>query len=236
VLDGEVHIVNLVDTDPYVHRVLADSGDAEEVTHTILRVGAQATLIAGADMDSQAVERRFEGLARTFDSSLGTAVSRIGQVSSELLDGENGALTRLLNQTRTGLKAMLDDTFDPDSKSSAIAKIDAAFDGAVQQLDRKVRAALDPDTPSSALGKAKREILETVKEAARDQGRQLQELAVAVAAGKARAQATELTAVKGFTYEDLLQQGLASIASVHGDITEPVGRKTGSPAPRKATT
>jgi len=227
VLDGEVRIVDFVDTDPYVHRALADAADPEEATHTILRVGAQATLIAGADLEAQVVERRFEGLARNFDSSLGTAVSRIGQVSSELLDAEDGALPRLLNQTRTGLKAMLDDTFDPDSKSSAIAKIDAVFDGAVQLIDRKVRAALDPDTPSSALGKAKREILETVKEAARDQGKQLQDLAVAVAASKARAQATELTAVKGFSYEDMLQRGLATIASVHSDMAEPVGRKSG---------
>jgi len=154
-------------------------------------------------------------------------VSRIGQVSSELLEGEDGALPKLLNQTKAGLKAMLDNTFDPDSKSSAIAKIDGVFDGAVEQLDRRVRTALDPDAPSSALGKAKREILDTVKEVARDQGRQLQELAVTVAASKVRSQVTELTAVKGFSYEDILQTGLASIASVHGDIADHVGRKSG---------
>jgi hypothetical protein len=222
-----VRIVDFIETDPYVYRVLAESPNSEEVAHAMLRIGAQATLIAGADLEAQIVERRFEGLARAFDSSLGTAVSRISQVSSELLDGENGALTRLLNQTRVGLKGMLDDTFDPDSKSSAIAKIDAAFDSAVQQLDQKVRTALDPDTPGSALGKAKREILETVKEVARDQSRQLQELTTAVAVGKARAQATELTAVKGFTYEEILHHGLVSIASIYGDIAEAVGRTTG---------
>ena len=227
VLDGEVRITDLIDTDPHLHRVLADAADPEEATHTILRIGAQATLIAGADLQAQMVGRRFEALARTFDSSLGTAVSRIGQVSSELLDGEDGALPRLLNQTRTGLKAMLDNTFDPDSKSSAIAKIDAIFDCAVDQLDRRVRATLDPDTPGSALGKAKREILETVKEVARDQGKQIQELAMTVAASKARTQAAELTAIKGFSYEDMIHSGLAAIASVHGDIAEQVGRKSG---------
>jgi len=227
VLDGEVQIIDFIETDPHVHRVLADADDPEEITHTILRIGAQATLIAGTDLEAQVIERRFEGLARTFDASLGSAVSQIGQVSSDLLDGENGTLTRLLDQTRTGLKAMLDNTFDPDSKSSAIAKIDAIFDGVVQQLDHRVRSALDPDTPNSALGKAKREILETVKQVARDQDEQLRELAIAVAAGRARAQTTELTAIKGFTYEAMLQHGLASIASVHGDIAEPVGRRTG---------
>jgi hypothetical protein len=48
-----------------------------------------------------------------------------------------------------------------------------------------------------------------------------------VAASKAPAQVTELTAIKGFSYEDMLQGGLASIASVHGDIAEQVGRKSG---------
>jgi hypothetical protein len=225
--NGEVRIIDLVDTDPDVRSVLADAADPEEATHTVLRIGAQAALIAGADLQARVVERRYEDLERRFDSSLGTAVSRIGQVSSDLLDGEDGALPRLLNQTRAGLKAMLDTTFDADSKSSAIAKIDAVFDGAVEQLDRRIRAALDPDAPSSALGKAKREIVETVKEAARDQGRQLQELAGAVQATKVRAQAAELTAVKGFDYEDMLHRGLAAIAAVHGDLAEQVGRTSG---------
>ena len=66
-----------------------------------------------------------------------------------------------------------------------------------------------------------------MKEVASDQDKQLRELAIAVAAGKARAQTAELTAIKGFTYEEMLQHGLASIASVHGDIAEPVGRRTG---------
>ena len=76
VLDGEVQIINFIETDPYVYRVLADADDPEEVTHAILRIGAQATLIAGADLEAQVIERRFEGLARTFDASLGSAVPR----------------------------------------------------------------------------------------------------------------------------------------------------------------
>ena len=43
---------------------------------------------------------------------------------------------------------MLDNAFDPDSKSSAIAKIDAIFDGAVQQLDHKVRSPWIPILPA----------------------------------------------------------------------------------------
>ena len=49
---------------------------------------------------------------------------------------------------------------------------------------------LNPDAPDSALAKAEREILETLKEQARDQRKQLRELAIVVAAGKARAEDT----------------------------------------------
>lgn len=227
VLDGEVRIIDFVETDPHVQRVLSVASNPEEAVHSILRIGAQAILLAGADLETQAVERRFEDMARTFDSSLGTAVSRITQVSSDLLSEDEGALPRLLKEARAGLKAILDGTFDPDSKSSAIAKIDAVFDRAAQQLDRRVRTILDPDSPDSALSKTKREIMETVKEQTRDLRAQLQDVAAAVAAGKARAKAAELSAIKGFSYEDLLHAGLAAIAAVHGDTTEPVGRKTG---------
>jgi hypothetical protein len=86
---------------------------------------------------------------------------------------------------------------------------------------------LIPTHPAAPFGKAKREILETVKEVARAQGKQLQELAIIVAASKTRTQVIELTAIKGFSYEDMLQSAVASIASVHGDIAEQVGRTSG---------
>jgi hypothetical protein len=48
------------------------------------------------------------------------------------------------------------------------------------------RHTLDPDAPDSAMAKIKREILETVKEQARDLRNQLQEMAVVVAASRRR--------------------------------------------------
>jgi hypothetical protein len=227
VLDGAVRIKDLVETDPSVQRVLAEAEDPEDVTHSILRIGARATLIAETDLETQVVERRFESMARTFESSLCTAIDRITQAGSELLDGEEGTLPRVLNETKTALKEMLDGAFDPDSKSSAIAKLDASFEAALQRADRGVRATFDPDDPNSALAKTKQEIIETVKEQARDLRTQFQETALVVAASKARAEAAELTAVKGFSYEDLIERGLAGIAAIHGDIADRVSRKTG---------
>lgn len=65
ILHAAIRIVDLADTDPHVYRVLAQAADPDEITQAVLRMGAQATLIADADLDAQVVEQRFEGLARS---------------------------------------------------------------------------------------------------------------------------------------------------------------------------
>jgi hypothetical protein len=228
VLEDEVRIDDFVEADPNVRRVLVDAADLEEVVHTILRIGAQATLIAQTDLDARVVERRFEGMARSFDSSLEGAVSQITELGSKLVDDQDGALPKIFGELKAGIATVLADTFDEDSKSSAIAKIDAVLERAGQRIDRDIRETFDPDAPDSALTRMKRDILETVKEQGRDLRRELKEVAVAVAAGKVRTETVELTAIKGFSFEDLLGVGLASIAAVHGDIAERVGTKAGA--------
>ena len=133
------------------------------------------------------VERRFERLARNFDGSLEGAVSRITDLSTKLLDEKDGALPRVFGELETNIEEILGETFDEDSKSSAIAKISTVMDEAVKGLDRRVRAAFDPDAPDSSLAKTKREIIDLVKEQVRELRKELQEVAIAVAAAKARA-------------------------------------------------
>jgi hypothetical protein len=228
VLDGGVHIDGFIETDPDVFRVLASAENPEEVTHGLLRLGALSSLVAQTDMETQIVERRFEGMARTFDVSLETAVSKFSLMSDGLLDEEAGALPQLLGELKTGISSILDDTFDEDSKSSAIAKIDVVLEGAMQRFDRVIRANFDPDAPDSALAKTRNEIVEVVKDQTRDLRNDVKDLAVAVATSKVRAEAVEQMAIKGFSYEELLEHGLATIAVVHGDVTERVGTRTGA--------
>ena len=233
VLDSQVHIDDFVETDPNVHRVLVEADDPEGAVHTILRVGAQATIIARTDFEAQVVERRFEGMTRTFDTTMEDAVTHIDEVRTALLDEEKGALPRILGDMKRDIRGALEETFDEDSKTSAIAKIEAVLDGSVERLDRNIRATFDPDVPDSALAKTKREILDTVKEQTRELRKDFQDMATAVAAGKARAEATELTAIKGFSYEDVLEAGLVSIAAVHGDLVENVSTRTGVSGTKK---
>jgi hypothetical protein len=228
VLDDEVRIDGFIETDPDVRRVLDGADDPEEATHIILRIGAQATLVAQTDLEAQMVERRFERMSQRFDTSLDSAVSQITEVSSKLLDEEGGALPRIFDDMKSGIGTILTETFDGDSKSSAIAKIESVVDGAVRRLDGTVRSAFDPDSPDSVMGKTKREILDVVKEQGRELSKDIQAVATVLAANKARAEVIQLTAVKGFTYEEMLGDDLASIASIHGDLTEAVGTTSGA--------
>jgi hypothetical protein len=228
VLDGEVRIETLVETDPWVVRVLETSESPEDMTHVILRIGAQAALVAQVDLDSQVVERRFDGMTNRFNTSLEEAVTRIHAVGTELFGEDNGALPTLVEELKSGIGSILEETFDEDSKSGVIAKIDSVLDGAMESLDRRIRATFDPDAPDSALARTKLDILEVVREQSRDLRRDVQELATAVASTKARAEAVNLSAIKGFTYEEVLADGLTRIAAVHADLVEAVGTTTGA--------
>lgn len=228
-VDGAgVRIVDFVETDREVLRLFVEQEDPEEALHAVLRVGSQAVAVARTDFETHVVERRFEVMARTFDETVESAVERINDIGARLLEGDDALLPRLLDELKRSLAAVLEETFDEDSKTSAIAKMEAAFDGAAQRLDRNVRSTLDPDAPDSPLARTKKDILTTVKDQAAELHKEVRDVALAVAANKARADTVELTAIKGFSYEDLLDLGVSSVAAVHGDVAERVGTRPGA--------
>ncbi|MBO0831886.1 MAG: hypothetical protein J2P28_01115 [Actinobacteria bacterium] len=130
-------------------------------------------------------------------------ICRVGGQAVELAGPNLDA--QVVGQAFDGLvrnfDSLLGATFDADSRSSVIAKI----------VD-----AVDPDKPDSPGGKGTRQILDAIKE-----------VLIAVTDSKARAQVTELTAIKGFAYEDVVDAGLAPIVFMHGDILERVAKTTG---------
>lgn len=225
--DDGVHI-NLVEDDPTVVRVVEEADEPERAVRTFLRVGAAATLVAKTDFESYVVERRFEGMARSFDSSLDTAVAKITDVGAKLLDEETGALPTTFRELKDGIGAILDETFDEDSKKSVVSKFDAVLKAAVEQLHRDVQATFDPESPDAPLSKTRNDILEAVHGHFRELRTDIGELTTALAVKSARAEAEARTAVKGFSFEDLVEKGLARIGAVHGDVVERVGTRTGT--------
>lgn len=233
VIDGVLHIVDLVETDPAVVETLDDTDDPESGVHTLLRIGAQSVRLASAELDTQLVERRFDALAGTFDSTITKAVSSIAAATGELLDEEHGSLPATIGQLRDELTRLLGDTFDSDSKSSAIAKIETVLAATTEQMSRNVRATFSLDQPDSPLARTKKEMVDTVKEEVRAVLAQVHTLHETVNATSAVAQVAEKLTSKGVTFEELVEVGLEPCATVHGDIIEAVGRASGAAGTRK---
>jgi hypothetical protein len=233
VSDGAVHFDGFVETDPGVLALVSDAESPEAVAHAVLRAGAQAISIAHTGLDVQFVEQRFDGLTTGLDALLESAVSRISGLGESLLGEEDGALPRILAELKVGIATILEDTFDEDSKSSVIAKIDTVLSGAIERLDKSVRANFDPDVPDSGLARTKTDILEEVRAQTRDLRKDVQSLTESIAVAKARSDVAQLTAIKGFSYEDLLEAALARIAAVHEDLVERTGATTGATGRKK---
>jgi hypothetical protein len=145
IADGAVHIADLVETDPAVVETLTGADDPDSGVHTLLRIGAHSVRLASAELDTQLVERRFDALAGTFDTTVTKAVSSIAEVTGELLDEEHGTLPTTLGHLRTEMSQLLGETFDPDSKSSVIAKMETVLADASDQMARNIRATFSLD-------------------------------------------------------------------------------------------
>lgn len=233
VVDGIVRIVEMTETDPEVVRVVSEAEDPEAAAHILLRIGAQAARVAAVDLSSELVEHRFSVLAGTFDATVSQAVAAISETTEGLLDQETGALPQVMGELRSDLAQILGDTFDPDSKTSAIARIEAAVITSAEQLVRGVRTTFSLDQPDSPLARTKTELVEVVKEEARavlDEVRCIgQNLATQSAVATVAAKLTS----KGEAFEEFIAAQLEPIADVHGDIVELVGRATGVKGTKK---
>jgi len=233
VVDGVVHIIDLVETEPGVVETLEGIDDAEAGVRTLLRIGAHSVRLASTDLETQLVERRFDALAGNFDTTVNKAVSSINEVTSELLDDEHGSIPAVLGQLRSELSKLLDDTFDPDSKSSVIASIDQVLTTATEQMARNIRATFNLDQPDSPLARTKKEMVDTVKDEVRTVLAEVHKMHETVTAASAVAEVSDKLTSKGVSFEELIAAGLGPCATIHSDVVEAVGRTGGSAGTRK---
>lgn len=115
-----------------------------------LRVGAAASALDKTDTETHVVERRFDEMTRSSDSSLDAAVTQITDVGTKLLDEKTRALPTTFRQLKDGFGAILEETFNEDSKRTVVSTFDAVLQAAVEHLHRDVRATFDPDTRATA--------------------------------------------------------------------------------------
>src|SRR5207247_2205139 len=164
----------------------------------------------------------FGTLEQRVDEAVTKAVELIGETASAYLDPEKGALKAILDE----LERSLDETFDPDSKASVIAKFEGMLTGGTADIKKVVRDLVDPGNPESPLGRLKHELTTEMKEL-----RQVvNELRTQVAVEQTEAEVLELTAIKGRRFEEVAFEAVAGVASLFGDEAEPVGDQNGNEA------
>ncbi len=127
--------------------------------------------MAGATLDSEFVEHRFEEMTSELDRSIEDFAKRVDESAESLLDDEEGKLALALRTWLDEVEKTLDATFDETSKKSAIAKLENVLEAARKEQVKSVKQLLDPDNDESPLCRWRSEIVKTVK----DQGKSIEE-------------------------------------------------------------
>jgi hypothetical protein len=230
---GVVRFIDFIESDPDVLQIILEAVDPEAAAHSVLGIGAQSVRIASTNLDTELVERRFAGLANAFDKAIEDAVNRLADNANELLDEETGVFPKVITGVRDDLEQLLGETFDADSKSSVIAKIENVQTDSAQRLARTVKSTFDLDEPASPLARTKRELVEVVKDEVGIVVQEVRSIATAMATNAAADTVARKLSTKGTAFEDLIGAGLEQIGSIHGDIIRHVGRTTGSAGTKK---
>jgi hypothetical protein len=221
--DGRrVVIQNLAIDDADLTQLVEEADDRVQIVREVASLGARVMRMTQTTVDAAVIEGRFNALEQRVDDGLQKAIELITATAVTYLDPENGALKAILDE----LEKHLDDTFDPDSKASVIARFEGLLTGGTADLAKVVRDLVDPGNPDSPLGRLKQGLTNEMKELQRI----VNDLSTQVAVKKGEAEVLELTAIKGRKFEEVAFEAVAGVASLFGDEAEPVGDQNGDEA------
>ncbi|MDP9280021.1 MAG: hypothetical protein M3P00_11440 [Gemmatimonadota bacterium] len=212
-------------------QVVALAENAENIdalVHDCLAVGARALTAAQATTDVAVVEKAFGDMTDSFSRGLEEFSEEFAAKTKELLDEEQGALPRSLGEFKSEIEELLDGTFDPESKVSALAKLEEVMRKASADQVRAVRSLIDPENEDSPLGRYRTEIVKSVEKETSKLQAAFEELRSQIAVDEAKAEMFELTTKKGFTFEEELESRLIGICQPCGDVAERVGGTPGA--------
>lgn len=228
-VEGDTLILrNFQETDPDVVSVAREAEDPDATVHRVLQIGAKAIRGAEASVETEVVEKAFEEMTTTFDAKVAGAVEEIQDVSRELLDEEEGELHLALEQWKQDVEEVFDGVFDEDSKRSVLSKLDRVLEKAGEMQIIALRRLIDPDNDESPISRWRKEIVKTVETRTAEINKAVQALSERIAVRDAEAKATELTAVKGFSFEDAIHAIAGKMAASHGDVAEKTGTVPGA--------
>jgi hypothetical protein len=214
--------------DAHVVAYVQQAGNPQAAVHDCLALGARAMAAAVTSADSAVVERAFSDMTLSFSRGIESFASDIDAAARGLLDGEDGDLARCLRDYREELERLLSGTFDPDSNTSALARLDDVMRRAARDQVQAIRALIDPDNAESPLCRYRGEIVATIEKESAEVRKQVDELRMHVAVTTATETALNQSAAKGFGFEEKLGRMLSDIVSPHEDVVERVGGIAGA--------
>ena len=196
VIDGDsVLILQLRVSDPQLFGLVSEAPNKEQAVEQCLGVGARALRGVQTSVDAAVVKTEFAELSGKLDLALEKAILAEARPChpEQFLDPEKGELRKVVDGLKTELDRSLGETFDPESKKSALAKLEDIFAKATNGQADIVRDLVDPGNPKSPLGRLRGEMAKELKDLRDTVGRLQTHLAVE----EAKDNVMELTAVKG---------------------------------------
>ena len=232
VADGVVFIRGLDESDTDVVQVIGEADDVVEATRLCLRIGARAVRAAHVAVDVDLIERSFHELEARLGDTVSEAVRGIAETADGLLDDEDGALTGTLSTFRDDMDRLLGATFDPESKVSALAKIEELVGAVVDQNVQAVGRLVSPEGDDSPLARLKHEVLAGFRTELDGVVREVRTVSERLGIAAATTDMYEQTTGKGFDFEDVVDEKVCGFAAMHGDLAEKVGTESGATASR----
>jgi hypothetical protein len=206
----------------------ATGGSREELGTLLehaLRMGVLGLRAVGLTVNVDYVEREFQRFITQAQAEFDQRVQRVVG-ALETVFASDGELDKAL-KLYLGEGGKLMDLFDPDRRDSAIGKIQALLDVHFDGKGSKIHRLLDATDPDSPLHRLQENMLNEFEKLRK----QIEEYRVGVeakqAAGTARADALEKSALKGRSYEELLFDVIVGIAKHFGDSAESTGDQSG---------
>lgn len=223
----ELVLEDFRETDPDVVAHVREAEDVEEAVHRCLAMGARALRLAAATLDTELVEHRFAELTSTLDRSVAELAQRVDDSARGLLDEEDGELASALRTWLADVEQKLGATFDENSKTSALAKLETVLKKAREDQVFAVRRLLDPDNDESPLSAWQRDIVREIKERGQATEKALGELREQLRIDEARAKEHERTTIKGLEFEQAVLEEVTRLVTVREDVPEHVGNTAG---------
>ena len=216
------------ESDPDVVALVRESDDAELAVHRCLGMGARVLRLAGATLDTQLVEHRFDEMTDDLGRSVDEFAKRVDESAEKLLDEESGELTKALNAWLDEVTSTLDATFDESSKKSAIAKLENVLKSAREEQIESMRLLLDPANTASPLATWRTQIVDTVEKQGKDIAKAINELRERVVLEEAVADEAEKGTQKGRAFEAIVLDEVTEIVRHLEDTVEHTGDVTGN--------